>query len=367
MKVSRAVLVGVIATSMVALVACSNDSKTPAASGTTPSTSTSASAPACAGGSLTGAGSTFQQNMQQQWSKDFAIKCPGAQINYQGVGSGAGIEQFGSGTVNFAGSDVTMKPAEQEKANATCGSTALQIPITAGGVAIIYNVKGVKDLKLSAQTLAGIFQGKITKWDDAAIAAENPGTTLPSTPITVFHRSDGSGTTQVFSSFEAAVAGADWTLGTGKELSWTTGQGKKGSDGVTAGVKQTEGGITYAEVSFALANNLPTASVKGAGSEYVPITADTVSKALEAFKVTGTGGDLAGTIDYPSITTGYPISTVSYVIVCAKAKDAAKGALLKDYLTYAAGEGQQSADGLGFAPLPAALASQVNASIQGLS
>ncbi len=326
MKVSRAVLVGVVAGSMLALVACSNDARRPSASGTTPSASGDiVGTPACAGGSLTGAGSTFQQNMQQQWSKDFATKCSGAQVNYQGVGSGAGIEQFGSGTVDFAGSDVTMKPAEQAKADATCGSPALQLPITAGGVAIIYNVKGVKDLKLSAQTLAGIFDGKVTKWNDAAITAENPGTTLPSTPITVFHRSDGSGTTQVFSTFEKAVAGADWTLGSGKELPWTTGQGKKGSDGVTAGVKQTEGGITYAEVSFALANNLPTASVKGAGSDFVPITADTVSKALESFKVTGTAGDLAGTVDYPAITAGYPISTVSYVIVCSKYKDAAKG------------------------------------------
>jgi phosphate transport system substrate-binding protein len=303
--------------------------------------------------------------MEQQWAKDYSTQCSSARINYSGVGSGAGIEQFGNGTVNFAGSDVVMKDAERTKAEATCKSAALTLPITAGGVAVIYNVPGVKDLHLSAATLAGIFQGTITKWDDAAIAADNAGAKLPSTPITAFHRSDGSGTTQVFTSFLDAVAPDQWKLGSGKEVPWASGQGKKGSDGVTAGVKQTAGGITYAELSFASANGLPVAAVKGAGSDFVEPTAAEVSKALESFKVTGTNGDLGGTVDYKT-TAGYPISTVSYAIVCSSYADASTAALVKGYLGYAVSQGQQAAEGLGYAPLPTALTDQVKASLTGV-
>jgi phosphate transport system substrate-binding protein len=349
---------GLAVLGLVGLGACGSDNNNGSGSASAPATKTS-----CATGSINGAGSTFQQNIQQQWSKDFGQQCSGAQINYAGTGSGAGISQFGAGTIDFAGSDVTMKLVEQAKADAACGSPALHIPISAGGVAIIYNLKGVDQLKLSAKTLAGIFQGSITKWDDPAIAADNGGAKLPATTISPFHRSDGSGTTQVFSGFLAANASGTWALGANKQLNWPAGAGQaaKGSDGVTAGVKATNGGITYAELSFAKANQLPYAEVKGAG-DFVALSADTVSKAISGFTVTGTGNNLAGTVDYAT-TSGYPVSTVTYAIVCSKYKDAAKGRLARAYFAYAVGSGQSAAAGLGYAPLPGELVAKAKAAV----
>jgi phosphate transport system substrate-binding protein len=306
--------------------------------------------------------------METQWSKDFGTKCPGAKINYQGTGSGAGITAIGNGTADFAGSDVTMTSDQQTAANTACGSTALTIPITAGGIAVTYNLSGVTSLKLSAPTLAGIFDGKIAKWNDPAIAADNSGVTLPSTPISVFYRNDSSGSTSVFTSFLTADAPSDWTLGASKTITFFSGaQGAKGSAGVAAGVKQTSGGITYVETSYAKAQSLPTASIKGEG-DYVDATSATVSTAIgEGFSIVGTGSDLAGTMNYASMKTGYPISTVSYAIVCSKYKDAAKGALVKSYLGYAVTTGQAAADGLGFSPLPSGLAAKALASITAIS
>lgn len=369
MSTIRTALVATLATcGLVVLAACGTDDNS-ANAGSTSASSMSAAPSLCATGTISGAGSTFQQNMETQWAKDFGAHCAGAQINYQGVGSGAGIQQLGAGTIDFAGSDVTMKPAEQAAANASCGSTAITLPITAGGVAIIYNLKGLAaPVNLSATTLAGIFQGKITKWNDPALAADNSGVTLPPTSITVFYRSDASGTTQVFTGFEKALAGSAWTLGSSKTVTWPTGQGAKGSDGVTAGVAQTDGGITYAELSFAKSNNLPTASVKGAGDSFATISAAAVSSAIAAgFTVTGSGSDLAGALDFTKMTDGYPISTVSYAIVCSKYKDAAKSKLVKDFLNYAITDGQSVADGLGFAPVPAELVTKVQASLVAVS
>lgn len=383
MRTSRTAAAVVLAASgLLAVAACGTDNNSAASpktqsAGSTTNTAGAATSPAagggsasaCASGTISGAGSTFQQNMETQWAKDFAAKCSGAQINYQGIGSGGGIQQFGASTIDFAGSDVTMKPAEQTAADAACAGKAITLPITAGGVAIIYNLKGVSQpVNLSAKTLGDIFQGKIKKWDDAAIAADNSGVTLPATPITIFYRSDASGTTQVFTGFEAAVDGSGWTLGTGKTVTWPAGQGAKGSDGVTAGVAQTDGGITYAEVSFAKSNNLPTAAVKGSGSSFTTISANSVSKAIAAgFTVSGTGNALAGTLDFGKMTDGYPISTVSYGIVCSKYKDTSKGALVKAYLSYAVTAGQAAADSLGFAPLPAELVAKDQASLAAVS
>jgi phosphate transport system substrate-binding protein len=354
-------------------------SSTPSASAASTSASTPAgasspaapagSAPACAKGSLAAQGSTFQANMETQWSKDFGALCSGAQINYQGTGSGAGITAIGNGTADFAGSDVTMAAADQTKANAACGSTAITVPITVGGVAMVYNLKGITNLNLSTPTIAGIFDGKITKWNDPAIAADNSGTNLPSTPISVFYRNDSSGTTSVFTSFLQQVAGSAWTLGSSKTITFfTAAQGAKGSAGVAAGVTQTDGGITYDEESYAKAQNLPTAMVKGAGSSFTLPTTDNVSKATdEGFTIVGTGNDLAGKMDYTKMTDGYPISTVSYAILCSKYKDAAKGSLVKAYLYYVVSKGQAAADGLGYAPLPTDLVAKDEASISAIS
>jgi len=315
--------------------------------------------------SLNPQGSTFQETLQQQWATNFHSSNPSAQITYTGSGSSAGIEAFQTGQSSFAGSDVTMTADQQSAANATCGSSALTIPITSGGVAIMYNLPSLtKPLNLSADTLAGIFMGKITTWNDAAIAADNPGVSLPSTGISVFHRADGSGTTNVLSGFLDATASSVWTLGVNKEFSnWPVGQGATGSSGVAQGVKNTPGGITYAEVTYAKQDGLQTAAIKGAQGGFVQISSATVAKSIKSgFSITGTAPDLAGTLSFTSMT-GYPISTVSYVLVCSTYKDAGLGTLVRKYLTYAAGPGQDVGTSLGFAPLPKSLDNKVLASI----
>jgi phosphate transport system substrate-binding protein len=350
---------GLAAVAALGLTACGSSSS---GGDTGASTGTSGSST-----SLTPQGSTFQQTLEQQWASKYHQAHSNAQITYSGTGSSAGIEQFTAGKIAFAGSDVTMAADEQSAADTACGSTALTVPITSGGVAIIYNLKGVSNLNLSAATLAGIFAGKITKWNDAAIKADNPRANLPDTAIATFHRSDGSGTTNVLSGFLDATAKDVWTLGVNKEFTWPSGQGAVGSSGVVQGVKNTNGGITYAEITYAQQAQLPTAAVKGAKGGFVSISADTVAKSINSgFEVTGTAPDLAGSLSFTKMT-GYPISTVSYVLVCSKYSDAGEGTLVKDFLTYAAGDGQSEATALGFAPLPSDLDQKVLASIATIS
>jgi phosphate transport system substrate-binding protein len=327
------------------LAGCGSDN------GATKTASTSAAG--CATGTVNGAGSTFQQNIEQQWAADFGSRCSGAKVTYTGTGSGAGIQQFGAGTIGFAGSDVPMKPDEQAAADKRCGGKAMTFPVTAGGIAVIVNVKGVSTLKLSAATLAGLFQGTIKRWNDAAVAKENPGVTLPATPVVSYHRADGSGSTAVFSAFENALSGGAWKLGTGKTLNWSGGQGANGSDGVVRGVTSTDGGITYAEASYALAHHLTTAEVRGPSGDYVALTDQSVSKAIESGFTPATDGT-GGTLDFTKMQ-GYPISTVSYAIACRSYSDKTTGSLVSSYLGYALGDGQAAAQGLGYAPLPASV------------
>lgn len=381
MKTSRTAAVMLAGIGLVAVSACSNNNTGTStggagtSAGSTGSTSATAAGATtqCLSGSLSGAGSSFQAPVQQKWIAEYRAKCGGAQINYSSVGSGAGIQQFGAGTVDFAGSDVTMKDTEQSAANGRCGGNpAIHIPVSAGGVGITWNLPNVTSLKLSPDTLADIFQGKVTKWNDPEIAADNAGVTLPSTTITVFHRSDASGTNAVFSAYMAA-ASKKWTLGTGKTLNWPSpGQGAKGNEGVSAGVSETVGGITYTEQAFALQHKLPLAQVKNAGGSFVELTAANVSKALESATIKpASAGDLSAAMDYrPTDPNAYPISTLTYVIVCTKyptATSADKVNLLKDFLTYAVTDGQQFANALGYSPLPASLVDKGRASISAIS
>ncbi len=366
---SGAAVAGVAA--LVALSGCGTNNNTTTTAQGSSSAGGQGGASNCASANLTGAGSSFQAPMEQQWASGYLSKCPDVHVNYNSVGSGAGIQQFGQGTIDFAGSDVVMKSDEQSAADKTCGGKpAIHLPVTAGGVAVTYNLQGVDQLKLSPDTLAGIFSGKIKTWNAQEIKADNPGATLPSTPIAVFHRSDGSGTTSVFTSYLSA-ASKKWTLGSGKTINWPVGQGAKGNEGVSAGVSQTSGGITYTEQAFAKLKKLPTALIKNGGDNYVELTAANVSKALESAKVTGTGNDVSVQMDYqPTDANAYPISTVSYVIVCSTypssfGKD--KVDALKGYLTYAVTDGQQAAQDLGFAPVPSNLVDKVKSSIDAIS
>ena len=262
-----------------------------------------------------------------------------------------------------------MKPDEQAAADKWCGSPAWHLPITAGGVGVTWNLPGVTDLTFSAKTLADIFDGKVKSWDDAEIKADNAAAKLPSLPISVVYRADSSGTNAVFTGYLAAAAKADWTLGSGKTIQWPAGTGAQKSAGVAAKVKQVPGAITYVEQAFATQNQLPLAKIKN-GDAGVALSTDSVTAAIAGDSITGTGNNLVATVNFtPTDPKAYPISTLSYVIVCSKypSKETSKVATLKGYLNYAATGGQAAAGTLGFAPLPSAIATKVTAAIAAIS
>lgn len=350
-------LVAVLAAlSMVAAACGSDNNKSSSSSGTTVPI-------ACDPGTISGAGSTFVQNIAQQWIKDFQAKCSGATVTYQGVGSGAGIQQFTAGTTDFGATDVLMTASEEQAAVAKGGQVST-IPWSGGGIAVEYNLSGVSDLKLSADTLASIFAGKVKTWNDPAIKADNSGANLPSTGIQVVHRSDGSGTTAAFTGYLTAVAPTVWTAGSAKDVPWPTGQGAKGSDGVTAAVKQTQGAIGYAEVSFAKGSSLPMASIKNAAGSFVQPDSKNVTAALSEAQIPP---DLKIKPNYkPTGADAYPISTFTFVLAYSKQKDPAKGKLLKAFLSYAVSSGQSSADSLFYAPLPTELQTKDKAAVDAI-
>ncbi|MGH3719524.1 MAG: phosphate ABC transporter substrate-binding protein PstS [Pseudonocardiaceae bacterium] len=370
-------MLGLLAGAGLLLSACGSDTGGSGPSSTTPSNPSSSSSPTgavaivCSSGSLTAAGSTAQQNAISQWIKDYLNKCSGADINYGGGGSGQGVQQFTDGKIEFAGSDFPLADGkEQQAADARCKSgPAINIPMVPGPIAVGYNVPGVTtSLNLSAANLAKIFSGKITKWNDQAIAQDNPGTQLPSLGIQSFHRSDGSGTTFNFTNYLAQDAKADWTFGTNKNWSAPGGQGAKGSQGVAQGVKSTSGGIGYFELSFATQSQIPTAMVGNAEGKFVPLTQENAVNFLSKAKVVGTGGDLKLQFDYATTdAAAYPNILVTYEIVCSKGNAADKLPLLKNFLGYAAGPaGQQELPGQGYVPLPDSLQQQVRQAIDSL-
>jgi phosphate transport system substrate-binding protein len=377
--ITRTGVLAGLAVGVIALTACGSSSSkstdsttTPAAGGSSSSTTSAATTSAftCAKGTLNADGSTAQANAMTQWTKDFQTKCGGATVNYSGGGSGQGVTDFKSGKVDFAGSDSALDPKKNEVADATkqCGSPALDLPMVVGPIGVAFKVKGVSDLTLTPKLIAQIFLGKITKWDDPAIKAANSSATLPSTTITVFYRSDQSGTTQNFEKYLAANDPTDFTATPSKVWSGKVGQGKSGSQGVQQGISGTEGSIGYIEYSFAVNGNLDTAKVDNGGGA-IELNADTAAAAAGAATVVGTGDDLSLKLDYATHAAGaYPIVLVTYEIVCTKYSDAAKGSLVKSFLSYTSGtDGQKSLTDLGYAPLPSELLGKVQASIAKIS
>jgi phosphate transport system substrate-binding protein len=300
-----------------------------------------------------------------EWVKAYQGACSGATINYQSVGSSTGRQQFIDKQTNFGGSDSALKDPQAGKADARCApGKAINLPMVVGPIAVAYNLSGVKDLQLSPATVAKIFAGKIAKWDDAAIKAENSGVSLPSTAIATVHRSDGSGTTDNFTKFLKGAGGPDWTYDSGSDWKAPGGQGSKGNEGVTATVKSTAGAIGYVELSFAENAGLSTAKIKNAASEYVAVSTDAASKGLSTAKVAA-GDDLKVTFDYTTATPGaYPIYLLAYEITCTQGVPA----LVKSFLTYtASAAGQQSISKVGYAPLPETVASRVRTVVASLS
>jgi len=348
-------------------VACGALATGVAACGSSDSSSTTgASSTAQKGGTLNGAGATFPAPVYSEWAARFKDQ-QGTTINYQAIGSGGGIAQFTAGTVDFGATDAPMK--DEEIAAAKAKGVPVHIPTVLGAVTVSYNVNGVeKGLKLDGATVADIYLGKIKSWDDKAIAANNSAVKLPATKIAVCHRSDESGTTKNFTQFLAAYSKA-WESGPGvdKSVKWPAGTGAKGNDGVAACVKQTDGAIGYVEQAFALQNNFTTAAVKNKEGNFVEPTLDATAAAGTAAKPPA---DLRfSTIDAPGADT-YPISAVTFLLayqdVCKAGLDATKAGLLKDWLTYALGDGQALAKELEYAALPDAIKTLAQAKVDGL-
>ncbi len=374
MKLSRPTqLAGVALAGALALTACGSDNNTTTNAGGSSSSSGMSSGSSsmsgsinCASGTLNSTGSTAQANAMTQWIKDYQTQCPDATVNYGGGGSGKGITDFTNGQTSFAGSDSALSPAKGEVAAADkrCGGTgqAVDLPMVPGPIAVIYNVQGADGITLTPSLLAQIFSGKITKWNDPAIAAANTGVTLPDATITTVHRSDSSGTTDNFTKYLAAAAGSDWTFDHDKQWKAPGGQGAKGSDGVASAVKSTPNTIAYDEYSYATANSLQMAKIDN-GSGAVELTPEAVGKAVAAAKVTGTGDDLTLQLDYATKAQGaYPILLVTYEITCVKGLPSDQAALVKSFLSYTASDaGQKSLTDLGYAPLPAEIQTKVQA------
>ncbi|BCJ43172.1 phosphate-binding protein PstS [Actinoplanes ianthinogenes] len=366
MKFQRSGLVaGIALTATIALTACGSDNADKGSD-------TGAAAPSagtCAGGTLAAQGSSAQKNAMDEWIKAYTAACSDAKIDYQGTGSGAGVKAFISGLADFAGSDSALKDDEQPQADTKCGSPALNLPMVTGPIAVVYNVQGVDGLQLSSATIAKIFSGKITKWDDAAIKAENADAKLPSATIESVHRSDESGTTDNFTKYLSKTAEAVWTFDHAKAWAAPGGTGAKGSDGIASKVKGTPNTISYVELSFAENSDLQKAKIKNGAGEYTELTPEAAGKTIEGATVKGTGDDLKLDIDYSTKTAGaYPIVLATYEIVCTKYADAAKGKAVQGFLKYtSSAEGQKKLADLGYAPLPETVRAKVAASVGKLS
>jgi phosphate transport system substrate-binding protein len=334
------------------LAACGKSSST----NSTPSTTSSASA------TISGAGSTFAAPVYEQWGSGIS----GLTVNYNAVGSGAGITALEGKTVDFGASDPPLKPADFATLEKV--GPVQQIPMFLGAITVSYNLPGVNSgLKLDGPTIAEIFLGKIKTWNDAAIKALNPGVTLPSTPITVIHRSDSSGTTAGFTGFLAAVD-PEWKskIGEGKTVQWPTGTGAKGNAGVAGAVQQTTGAVGYVEQSYALEHKFTYASVKNKAGAYVEPTLASTSAAAEGIEVPA---NLGFAIKNPSSSAAYPITSQTFVVVykdMCKAgvpggEAAAKGVV--KFLEYGLGSGQSILSQADYAALPSAILAKSKAAV----
>ncbi|MEU8525691.1 MULTISPECIES: phosphate ABC transporter substrate-binding protein PstS [Streptomyces] len=322
-------------------------------------------------GQLLAAGSTAQKNAMDLWVKNFQAACDGVEVNYQAIGSGGGITKFNQGQVSFAGSDSALKDEEVAESQKICkGGKGVNLPMVGGPIAIGYKLNGVDNLVLDASTIAKIFDGKITKWNDAAIAKLNPTAKLPATTIQAFHRSDESGTTQNLGKYLSSAAAADWKYDP-KSKAWPApgGQAANGSSGVATGVKDTEGAIGYFELSYATASKISTVDIATGAAAPVKATTENASKAIAAAKVKGTGNDVALSLDYTTKAEGaYPIVLVTYEIACDKGNKAETLPTLKAFLNYTVSdEGQKVLSEAGYAPLPAEIAAKVRAIVPTLS
>jgi len=320
---------------------------------------------ACNGGggssvSLQGAGATFPNPLYQKWLSEYGKLHSNVRIDYQSIGSGGGIKQLKEQTVDFGASDAPMNDDDLKSAP----GEILHVPTVLGAVVLTYNLEGISQpLRFSQEVIADIFLGKIKKWNDPKIAADNPGVTLPANDITVVHRSDGSGTSAVFTDYLSKIS-AEWKekVGSGTSPSWPTGIGGKGNEGVTGQVKNTPNTIGYVELAYAVQNKLPVAHIKNASGNFVEPSIDAVTAAASA-SAANTPEDLRVSITNAAGAQAYPISSYTYILVYKEQKDAAKGKALVDFLWWGIHDGENFAKELQYAPLPDDIVKRAEAKI----
>lgn len=318
---------------------------------------------------LQGAGATFPNPLYQRWVAEFQKSHPTVKIDYQSIGSGGGIKAITEKTVHFAGSDA---PLSKNEIGAIGGAGKIvQIPSCAGSVVPAYNLPGVADLKFTGEVLAEVFQGKISNWSDAKLVALNPGVKLPDLAITPAWRTDGSGTTYVWTNYLATQSQAfKESVGTGKQVSWPAGQGGKGNEGVAAVVQQTKGAVGYIELNYALANTISFGSVKNTSGKFVKASAETVSNAGEGATDSLSGNVLAADIWNQKGDEAYPISSFTYLIVykeLANVKTAAEARALAEFLWWSTHEGQAVAVSMDYAPLSKGVQAKVSEALKALT
>jgi len=303
---------------------------------------------------INGAGATFPYPIYGKWFEEFRQKNPSVEINYQSKGSGAGIAQLTAGTVDFGASDMPMK----DEQIAALKVKALHFPTVLGGLVPTYNLPGLADLKFSSEMLAGIFLDKIAKWNDAKIAKANPGIKLPATDIIVVHRSDGSGTTFVFTDYLSKIS-PEWKAGPGANTSikWPTGVGQQGNEGVAGMVKQTPGAVGYVELIYALKNKMEYGSVQNAAGVYLKANLESVTAAA-AGAAKSMPADFRVSITNAPGKDAYPIASFTWLLIPTQIQDSSKRTALVSFLKWMLADGQKDCADLGYAPLPKAVVSQ---------
>ncbi|MEO1430028.1 MAG: phosphate ABC transporter substrate-binding protein PstS [Cyanobacteria bacterium J06632_19] len=346
------------------LAACGGGEGTDNAGGDTPgATDVAASTELDLGGdtTLNGAGASFPRLLYERWFKDISGKYSNLRVNYQSVGSGAGVRQFTAGTVDFGASDVAMKDEEIAKVE----RGVLLLPMTGGSIVFAYNLPGVEGLKLPRAVYTDILLGKITKWNDAKIKAANPGVNLPNQNIRVVHRSDGSGTTGVLTKHLSEIS-PEWKSGPGegKTVSWPTGIGAKGNEGITAQVKQTPGSIGYVEYGYAKNQGLTAATLENKAGKFVVPSDEAASKALGAVELPA---NLRAFLPDPEGDESYPIVSYTWILAYKKYDNPAKAKAVEAMIEYGLTEGQKVSTELGYVPLPANVVEKVAAAADAIS
>jgi len=309
---------------------------------------------------INGAGATFPAPIYQKWFSEYNKMHPEIKINYQPIGSGGGIKQFTEGTVDFGASDAPMKDDQIAKA-----PDVVHIPTVLGAVVVAYNAPGLKNLRFSGETLANVFLGKITKWNDPAIAADNPGVKMPDQSIVIARRSDGSGTNAIFTDYLAKVSPEFKSkVGSGTSVNWPVGLGGKGNDGVTGLVKSTPGSIGYVELAYAIQQKLTVAELKNKDGNWVKASIESTTAAASGVEMPA---DYRVSITNASGKDSYPIAGFTWLLVHRDSKDPAKGKAIVNFLRWALNDGEKMATPLDYAPLPREVQERVLKTIDGLT